>query len=270
VDATDAIAQQEAQAEADKATADADEARANADKAKADARKAAAEASVAEMKVGVPDTPTIPTISAETDKSVKVEDTGGQAVAQLTASIALEKLAEDLANRVIGVARNPTQLHLPLQIESFVRESYEEGAIDGDRVLALMREEYGSERDRTGGGWTQESSADTIWIMDDLVPAETALIRQELSTRLTAFADEFKRLTPPPKAEDTVDQDLVAPLALAPAIPYAVSAVTGLIKFGTELVGTLRSRYALPWQAGKPQSHCAARPSRGSSEGRGH
>ena len=241
-----AVAEQKAKADADKATADATKQTADAAKASAEARSSAATAATDEAKAGIPDVPKLPTISKPDDKSPTVADAGGAGIAEYTAAQALESVAHDVGIELVWALRAP-------------------GAPKALRYRDRRASTLGLSEDRWPPDFDTQGKTRTIWIMDSMTPSEAGIILLELRARLVTFKRQFDALLPADQTSDSSlteqrKEDMLALLSddlairgVAAGLPanalglggFAISTAAGLVNFGVELVGALRSKYAL-------------------------
>ena len=264
----------QAQAEAAKAQAEADKAKTEAAKAQqevdnslesdpevvaarkasrvAELAKAKAEADAAGQKAGVPEAPTLGSITEPADKSAKVEDAGGQATARLAAVHALQLVGEGIGDEVVAALighRRPAKPVIRPRQQSLVdRFVFRRAGPEPSPVSEPTK--------RTNGAQHR------VWVMESAGAATGDLLRLELTRRLKGYKTIFaveEPATPPQNAREGVAhrglEEVAAGAAAAGAVaaggPPAVAAVAALsiasnvVKFGVELAGALRGRYAL-------------------------
>ena len=163
------------------------------------------------------------------------------------AALAKEQAASEAATRQSGVPALPTIATIAPEVDKSPKVESEGGSAIAGFVAATALDITGQEIGRAVQAALAASgvTAATIWIVDHLDVAKRDIERLALSARLDAFISAFSPATsdqpPPPPGE----RPMALPVPSPELLSFAAGAGSSFAKFGVELVGALRSRYAL-------------------------
>ena len=166
------------------------------------------------------------------------------------ADLAKEQAASDAAARQSAVPALPTIATIAPEVDKSPKVDADSGTGIANLVASTALDITGQEIGRAliAALDAAHVTKATIWIVDHLDIARRDVDRLAMSVRLDAFTSAFtpdKATEAPPPAPSDELESFTVPLPSAELASFAVGAGTSLAKFGVELVGALRSRYAL-------------------------